>query len=783
MARGVSLIEPKPARTQAAAPKGHGLRERLFGPALPPTLMAEFTRAIGAYYIPFLIAGPVAASLGIAIAISVGSVMALAFAALALVGFGYVLLACREARDPLPDEALPGIEARYALGCIMGSAGLGGIVLAVLSADAPMLVQSVVVMVALAALGVANGTGPGRPQVAAAQAVSISVPTALAIIMQWAWPWGLAAGAGVMVYGAICISIAQRSFVTQTELLRARERSRAERSRMDVAVAHLNQAMTILDDALRVVVINRRALDLLGIAAIDPANPPGFAELLAGAPNLARATGNRDEFLAHAALLVAARQQFNGVLRLNDDRVIDLECVPIPGGGWVSMLRDSTGERNAIAELNREIRRCPLTGLPNRRAFIEELERRLGRRDQFALLLIDLDRFKQVNDRHGHAVGDRMITRIGFRLRTADPSLFAARLNSDEFAILADVADVAAAEVLGQRLIDTVDTPALFGEAEVQVGAAVGIAMAPDDGLLAESLLRAADLALLAAKTRPGNMLRRFTAALLEQSTTAANNEARVRSALRAGRIDVAYQPMVDTATGQVVSVEALVRWQDDGGEPLQPDAMVAIAEAHGLVARMRELVMEQAPAVVAALPGNIGLWVNTSVQDLRNPDMVDEMMAALNKAGLPAGRLAVEITETALMTDEGACRDTLQRLCEIGAGVAMDDFGAGFSSLDRLRRLPINAIKVSGSLLTGAADDAVAGNIFRIAASLGQSLGLVIVAEGVEGTAELALARSAGIARLQGYALSPPVSAALLPPAITRAEANARAAMAQAAA
>lgn len=757
-------------------------RERLFGPALPPELMAEFTQAIGGYYISFLFAGAVAAAIAVAIAVAVGSVLAMAFAAVAMVGFGFVILACREARAPLPADALARVEARYSLGCILGSAGLGGITLAVLAANAPIMLQSVMVMVALAALGVANGTGPGRPQVAAAQALCISVPTALAIVVMWPHPWCLVAGGGVLVYGLICVSTARRSFDTQTELLRARERSRAERARMDVAIAHLNQAVAILDDGLKVVVINKRALDLLGIAEINAVDPPAFPELLAGAPNLAQALGSWKDFLAQTALMVAARQQFNSVLRLNDDRVIDLECLPIPGGGWVSMLRDSTGEHNAIAELNREMRRCALTGLPNRRALLEQLERRLGRSEQFALLLIDLDRFKQVNDRHGHTVGDRMLTRIGFRLRTADPTLFAARLSSDEFAILADVDDAEAAIALARRLIDTIDMPARFGEAEVQVGAAVGLAIAPQDGALAENLLRAADLALLAAKARPGHDLRRFTPELLQQSINNANDEARVSMALRAGRIDVAYQPMIDVASGRVVSVEALARWPDDGGDMLPPGRLVAIAEARGLITRLRELVMAQAATTVAALRGDISLWLNASVLDLRNELMVEEMTQMMETAGLPPHRLAIEITETALMTDEGACRSTLERFVGIGAGVAMDDFGSGFSSLDRLRRLPINALKISGSLLTGSADNAVAADIFRAAVSLGHSMGLVTVAEGVEGAAELALAHSAGIQRVQGFALSPPVPAAELPQAIARAEANARTALQQAA-
>lgn len=270
------------------------------------------------------------------------------------------------------------------------------------------------------------------------------------------------------------------------ELVRARETQRAERLRMDVAIQRLGQALAILDRDLRVVMINRAALDLLGVDALDPDEPPLAADLLAGARNLRRGNNQRDELLTHAALLLAARQPFNGKLHLKDDRVVDLECLPIPDAGWVAMLRDSTGEHNAIAELNREVRRCPLTGLANRRAFLEELDRRLGKGQHLTLMLIDIDSFKQVNDRHGHGIGDRMLTRIGFRLRTADPSLFVARLGGDEFAVIADLAYPEDAQALARRLIDVIEPTAVFGEAEVQVSGAVGIAMAPGDGMLAE---------------------------------------------------------------------------------------------------------------------------------------------------------------------------------------------------------------------------------------------------------------------------------------------------------
>ena len=749
--------------------------ERFFGPPLPERLRFEFTRELGAYFLPFLLAGLVAAILAVATAVAVRSTLAMFFAGLGLAGFAFIVMACHDARRVLNEDELEETEARYGLGVTVVAAGVGGIVVAVLTADAPLIVQAMVVMVALAVLGGSSGARRGRPELALVQALCVSLPTAVAVGLRWPVPWGIATAIGVATFGLFSVAVARRAYLGQVALLQAREDQRGERSRMRVALENLGQAVAVLDGGLKVVMINRSALDMLGLDKVNEQAPPRFDELLSSAPNLVKASDSREEVLAHADLMATARQPFNGVLHLNDDRMVDLECLPIPDGGWVAMLRDSTGERHAIAELNREIRRCPLTGLPNRRGFLEELDRRLTRGDVFALLIVDLDGFKQVNDRHGHSVGDRMITRIGFRLRTADPALYAARLGGDEFAVLAEIDSGDDAVALARRLVDTIDVPARFGEAEVQVGAAIGVAMAPDDGMLPETLLRAADLALLAAKTQPGNQIRLFTPDLLEKSAYTANLEARVRSALRGGRVDVAYQPLVDLVTGKVVAVEALARWRDDGGDMVSPDQLVAIAEARGLVSDLRRLVLAEAAATMAAVDRSLGLWVNASVHDLRQPGMVAEVMAALATVGLEPTRLALEVTETALMTDEDGCHANLTALNALGITVAMDDFGAGFSSLDRLRRLPINALKISGSLLHGAADDRLAADIFRMAASLGKALGLMLIAEGVESEAELTLARSTGINRAQGFALAPPVPADQLREAIASAENAAR--------
>ncbi|MEN9932390.1 MAG: hypothetical protein RIS17_963 [Pseudomonadota bacterium] len=754
------------------------LRDRLLqgqAASLPPALQAELTRELGNYFLSFLLAGPVAAFLAIAVAVALRNLTAMFFAGVAMAGFLFVISACSAARRPQSITTLGSLEGRFVLGTVIVSVGLGGIATAVLSQPSPLIAQTVMAMLTLAMLGASNGSGPGRPQVAVAQLVVLTLPVALAMILHWPMPWGIGAGIGLLVFGVLCIAMAQRSFLTRVRMLQGREAQAAERLRLDSAVQHLAQAVAVLDGDLRVVVINRAALDLLGCDVINPAEPPLFSELLAAAPVMRTAQINRERFLDNATTLVAARQPFSAVLRLDDDRALDLDCQPIPDAGWVITLRDTSGERNAIAELNREVRRCPVTGLPNRRAFLEEVQQRLAANDRFTLLMVDLDGFKQVNDRHGHATGDRVITRVGFRLRTAEIGLFAARLGGDEFAVLLPGDSEEAAQALARKLIDTIDQPAVFGEAEVQVGAAIGIAMAPLDADALEDLLRAADLALLAAKAQPGSHVCRFTRDLKLQSARAAGIDARVRAALRAGRIDVAYQPLVDLPTGRVVAMEALARWQQDGLEDISPEELVAVAEARGLIGTLRRLVLDKAAPVVAGIDGTISLWLNASVTDLRQPGMVGEVLDELQRAGLPPQRLALEVTESALMTDEAACLANLAELIALGVGVAMDDFGSGFSSLGRLRRLPINALKISRSLLQGAPADAAAGDIFRVAADLGHSLNLMLIAEGVESRAELEMARAAGIQRVQGFGLSPPVPAILIPQAIAAAEAAAR--------
>jgi diguanylate cyclase (GGDEF)-like protein len=455
--------------------------------------------------------------------------------------------------------------------------------------------------------------------------------------------------------------------------------------------------------------------------------------------------------------------------------VIDIEGQPVPDGGWVVVIRDTTGERAAMAELNREARRCPLTGLANRRAFMEELERRcLAAGDRhFALVLVDLDGFKQVNDRHGHPVGDRVITRVGYRLRTALPGLFVARLGGDEFAVLADLADQPDVLALASKLGDVVQQPAQFGDAHVQLGAAIGVALAPRDGRDSGALLRAADLALLSAKTNAGSSIVLFESALAEAAAVRLDEEARVQAALRSGAIDVAYQPLVDLATGRVIGIEALARWPGWANETLAAQRIVAIAEARGQIAVLRRLVLARALPVLSGLPATVSLWLNISVADLATPGFAEELMAAMLAAGIAPQRLVLEITETGLMTGEDGSASVLAALRARGVRVAMDDFGAGFSSLARLAQMPLDVIKISSALIAGSSQSELSGSIITAAARIGHSRGLKIVAEGIESAGDLERVEQAGIDCAQGYHLARPVLAPHLPAAIAEAQAR----------
>ncbi len=405
-----------------------------------------------------------------------------------------------------------------------------------------------------------------------------------------------------------------------------------------------------------------------------------------------------------------------------------------------------------------------LTGLGNRVMFETHADVVLGRGDPVALLLLDLDRFKEVNDTMGHHAGDELLVQVAHRLRSVmigDGML--ARLGGDEFVLLATGCDATRAEQLGARVALALDAPFDIHDASVSVGASVGVALAPDHGDDATSLLRRADLAMYAAKRSHHDVV------VFDDHLDDSSNADRLglygdlRAALRLGALDVHYQPKIEVATGRVVGAEALVRWDHPSLGALGPDQFIPLAEQTGLILGLTDHVLTTALGTVRRWHDHghphMGVSVNVSAQSLVDDRFPDLVTSRLSEAGLPGEFLTLEITESAVMTDKSRARLTLERLGELGVHISIDDFGTGYSSLANLRRLPISELKIDRSFVTHLLDDDSDRAIVRSTIELGHSLGLWTVAEGVETQAHADELRRLGCDQAQGYGISRPLS------------------------
>ncbi len=381
-----------------------------------------------------------------------------------------------------------------------------------------------------------------------------------------------------------------------------------------------------------------------------------------------------------------------------------------------------------------------------------------------ALLLIDLDHFKYVNDALGHRAGDMVLSlaaaRLAKSIRTQD-QLFS--LGGDEFAILCPEPDDP--EAMGARLVELLSRPYLVDRKACNVTASVGCAVAPADATTAMDLLHAADLALNLAKQEGRQTIRRFRPALAEHTKRRRMLEQDLRRALAMRQLVLHYQAQVNLRTRQLTGFEALLRWQHPTIGLVPPDQFVGIAEDTGLIVPIGEWVLRAACRQAALWPEPVGVAVNVSPIQLREPArLVAAVRAALQQAGLAPARLEVEITESALIRHQVQTRDVLAALRELGVRVSMDDFGTGYSSLSQLRSFPFDKIKIDRSFVRDVTESSEAAGVVRAIAALGRSLGMNITAEGVETSSQASFVEAGGCTDMQGYLVSRPIPADALP-------------------
>jgi diguanylate cyclase len=429
---------------------------------------------------------------------------------------------------------------------------------------------------------------------------------------------------------------------------------------------------------------------------------------------------------------------------------------------YASQIVQRVGEQ---VKAEKEVRRDELTSLPNRLAFFEELEsaflRHTRSHEQFAVLYLDLNDFKIVNDRCGHAAGDKLLVEVGSRLRESARQVdLVARLGGDEFAIIiANVQDTAIVTALAARIVSSLDRPFLIDGRQIYTGACVGIALAPADGDNPEFLLKNADEALYDAKHRPGGVIQLFDNSYKDAARQRRKLERDLRYALQRGEFFLVFQPIFNLQTKKIAGCEALLRWKHPNLGVRLPNEFMKAMEETGLITDVGEWVLVQACKAAVAWPATMRVAVNVSAVQLQTSKLLSSVVNALNVSTLPARRLEIEITETAVIDDSNQVLSNLKALRELGVRIALDDFGTGYSSLTCMQKLSPDSIKVDGSFVRELVGSAGSRSIVKSVIYLSRDLSINVVAEGIETSEQLEFLCLSGCDEGQGHFLGVPKS------------------------
>ena len=538
---------------------------------------------------------------------------------------------------------------------------------------------------------------------------------------------------------------------------------RTQNERFDAALNNMSQGLCMVDPSQRLIVCNSR-----------------FQHLFALAPDVARpGTSIRDLFESasdpdFALGMVSAEQQalireqragtyFRG---LPDGRTFAVSHRPMADGGWVATYEDISERRRAEARIAHMAHHDALTDLPNRVLFHERMEAAFARlaryQEPVTVHCIDLDRFKAVNDTLGHPIGDALLKTVAERLLSCVRSTdLIARLGGDEFGILQLASEEALdAEVLARRVLDVLSAPYELDGQQVVIGASIGVAIAPQDGDTPDQLLKNADLALYRAKADGRGTHRFFEAAMDAELQARRAVELDLRKALATGEFEPYYQPLVSLETGEVTGCEALLRWHHPERGLVPPGEFIPIAEEIGLIGAIGDWVLREACNEAARWPKPIKVAVNLSAVQLKNRQLAQTVVLALANSGLPANRLELEITESVFLQDNETTLAILHEIRGLGVRIAMDDFGTGYSSLSYLRSFPFDKIKIDRSFVHDLATRVDCKAIVDSVATLGQRLGMVTTAEGIETVEELEQLRLTGCTEGQGYYFGRPAPA-----------------------
>jgi diguanylate cyclase (GGDEF)-like protein len=529
---------------------------------------------------------------------------------------------------------------------------------------------------------------------------------------------------------------------------------------LDTVLNNMSQGVLMFDADARLVFCNQRYIEMYGLSAAVVMPGCGLRDLLDHRKAVGAFCGDPEDYIVELLEDIAQGKTSHDISEAADGRAFSIVRKPIAGGGWIATHEDITDRQRAEERIVHMARHDALTDLPNRVTLRERLDhelKRVKRGESLAVLCLDLDHFKSVNDTLGHPIGDELLKVVAERLRrcTREPDTIA-RLGGDEFAIImTGMEDPANAVALAKRIRESITKPYHLDGHQILADISIGISLAPADAIEADQLLKNADMALYGAKADGRGVYRFFEPEMDARMKARRELDMDLRKALINAEFELYYQPLVNLQDNEIVAFEALLRWNHPARGLISPAEFIPVAEETGLIIPLGEWVLRRACEETANWPADIKVAVNLSPAQLKSRNLTEVVVSALANSGMPAHRLQLEITETVLMHNTFNTLATLHQLRALGVQIAMDDFGTGYSSLSYLRSFPFDKIKIDRSFIQDLSNGAEPLAIVHAVTGLAKSLNMISTAEGVETQQQLEKLQSVGCTEMQGFLFS----------------------------